>query len=33
MAQLKRKAGLDEDFWSDEIKLARYLVTKWKETS
>jgi len=33
MAHLKRKAGLTEDFWSDEIKLARYTVTKWKETS
>lgn len=33
MAHLKRKAGLAEDFWSDEIRLARYTVTKWKETS
>lgn len=33
MSHLKRKAGLAEDFWSDEIKLARYAVTKWKETS
>jgi len=33
MAHLKHKAGLTEDFWSDEIKLARYIVTKWKETS
>lgn len=31
MAHLKRKAGLTEDFWSDEIRLARYTVMKWKE--
>lgn len=31
MAHLKRKAGLDALFWSDEIKLARYHVSKWKE--
>lgn len=31
MAHLKRKAGLPEQFWSDEIKLSRYTVTKWKE--
>ena len=33
MSHLKRKAGLAEDFWSDEISLSRYTVTKWKETS
>ena len=32
MSHLKRKAGLAEDFWSDEIRLARYTVTKWKES-
>ncbi len=32
MAHLKNKAGLPSDFWSDEIKLYRYTVTKWKET-
>jgi hypothetical protein len=30
--QLKRKAGLTEDFWSDEVRLARYTVTKWRES-
>ena len=32
MAQLKCKAGLAPDFWSDEIKLAYYTVSKWKES-
>lgn len=31
MAQLKRKAGLAPDFWSDEVTLSRYTVRKWKE--
>ncbi len=31
MAHLKHKAGLDADFWADEIKLYRYAVNKWKE--
>jgi AmmeMemoRadiSam system protein A len=31
MAHLKQKAGLDPDFWDDEIKLYRYTVSKWKE--
>ena len=31
LAQLKRKAGLPADFWHDELRLARYSVTKWKE--
>lgn len=31
MAQLKRKAGLPDDFWSDEVKLSRYTVSKWRE--
>jgi len=31
IAALKQKAGLAADFWSDEIKLSRYTVTKWKE--
>ena len=31
MAQLKRKAGLPDDFWRNEIRLSRYRVTKWKE--
>jgi AmmeMemoRadiSam system protein A len=31
MAHLKNKAGLPENFWSDEIKLSRYTVKKWRE--
>lgn len=31
MAQLKRKAGLPDDFWAEDIHLSRYSVTKWKE--
>ncbi|HEX5362920.1 MAG TPA: AmmeMemoRadiSam system protein A [Gallionella sp.] len=31
MAHLKRKAGLPEDFWSDDVRLSRYTVTKWSE--
>jgi AmmeMemoRadiSam system protein A len=31
MSQLKRKAGLPADFWSDGVKLSRYTVTKWQE--
>ncbi len=31
MAQLKRKAGLPDDFWHEEIRLSRYSVTKWRE--
>jgi hypothetical protein len=33
MAHLKRKAGLQEDFWADEIRLSRYTVSKWREDS
>ncbi len=32
MAHLKQKAGVNPDFWSDEIKLSRYTVSKWKES-
>lgn len=32
LAQLKRKAGLGADFWHEDIRLARYTVTRWKET-
>lgn len=32
MAQLKRKAGLPEDFWHEGLKLSRYSVTKWRES-
>lgn len=31
MAQLKRKAGLPADFWSNDIRLSRYQVQKWQE--
>jgi AmmeMemoRadiSam system protein A len=31
LAALKRKAGLPEGFWSREMKIARYRVTKWTE--
>lgn len=31
LAHLKRKAGLSEDFWSDDIRLSRYTVQKWRE--
>lgn len=31
LAHLKRKAGLPENFWAEEVKLSRYSVTKWRE--
>jgi len=31
LAELKRKAGLPVDFWSPEVKISRYGVTKWRE--
>jgi AMMECR1 domain-containing protein len=31
LAQLKRKAGLSESFWSPEMKLRVYTVAKRKE--
>lgn len=31
LEELKRKAGLPGDFWSDEIRLFRYHVEKWSE--
>ena len=31
LQELKRKAGLSPDFWSDEIRLFRYHVDKWSE--
>ena len=31
IAALKHKAGLRPDFWSPELRFARYTVTKWKE--
>ncbi len=32
MAHLKRKAGLPDNFWDANIRLARYSVTKYKES-
>lgn len=32
LAHLKRKAGLAANFWSDELRLSRYTVSKWKES-
>ena len=32
MAELKRKAGLPVDFWSPQLNIYRYQVTKWKES-
>jgi AmmeMemoRadiSam system protein A len=31
LANLKNKAGLSEDFWSNDIRLSRYTVQKWSE--
>ena len=31
MAHLKQKAGLPADYWSSDVRLARYQVRKWKE--
>jgi len=31
LAHLKRKAGLPDKFWAEEVKLSRYSVTKWRE--
>lgn len=31
MAHLKRKAGLAPDYWSDDVRLSRYMVEKHKE--
>ena len=32
LGHLKYKAGLPPDFWDAEVKLARYVVTKWRES-
>lgn len=32
MAHLKRKAGLPDTFWHQEVRLQRYTVSKWKES-
>lgn len=31
LSQLKRKAGLPEDFWDQGVQLSRYSVSKFKE--
>ncbi|MDO8311559.1 MAG: AmmeMemoRadiSam system protein A [Sideroxyarcus sp.] len=31
IAHLKNKAGLPEDFWSNDMRLSRYTVQKWHE--
>jgi len=31
LAALKRKAGLPDDFWSAQMNVSRYGVTKWQE--
>jgi hypothetical protein len=31
LAHLKAKAGLPQDFWSPELRSARYTVEKWAE--
>ncbi|SFF09648.1 AmmeMemoRadiSam system protein A [Nitrosomonas sp. Nm166] len=31
LAKLKSKAKLSEDFWTEEIKLSCYTVSKWRE--
>jgi len=33
LAQLKRKAGLAEDFWATDIQLSRYTVAKYGEAT
>jgi AmmeMemoRadiSam system protein A len=32
LAELKRKAGLPADFWSADVRLSRYGVSKWRES-
>lgn len=32
IANLKNKAGLPADFWSDEVRLSHYTVQKWRES-
>ncbi len=31
LAELKRKAGLPTEYWSDDVRLFRYHVDKWAE--
>jgi AMMECR1 domain-containing protein len=32
LAQLKAKAGLARNFWSDELRISRYAVRKWAKS-
>jgi AmmeMemoRadiSam system protein A len=31
LRHLKRKAGLEKDFWSEDVKVSRYTVEEWGE--
>ncbi|MDP2028185.1 MAG: AmmeMemoRadiSam system protein B [Thiobacillus sp.] len=33
LGYLKRKAGLSVDFWAEQVRLSRYTVSKWKEST
>lgn len=33
LAHLKRKAGLAPTFWHPDVRLSRYMVTKWAESA
>jgi len=33
LAHLKRKAGVPKEFWAEGVRLSRYTVSKWKESS
>ena len=33
LRQLKRKAGLDPDFWAPDVRVSRYTVESWEESS
>ena len=32
LRQLKHKAGLDPDYWSDTVEVERYITESWVET-
>ncbi len=31
LASLRRKAGLPEDYWAEDVQLSRYTVTAWED--
>jgi AmmeMemoRadiSam system protein A len=33
LAYLRTKAGLPQDFWTEEVRMFRYTVRKWKENA